>query len=74
VTPQRSGNSDYRLDRIEEHGNRVVASFSWVDKSGRRHEWAHMIEIRNGRIVDMQDYRSHRHATATARLRAALSS
>jgi hypothetical protein len=27
-----------------------------VDQSGRRHEWAHLLELRKGMIVDMQDY------------------
>jgi ketosteroid isomerase-like protein len=67
----RSANHDYRLDDIEQHGDRVVISFSWTDDTGRRHRWAQTLRIRDGRIIDIQDYRSPKHANATARLRAA---
>ena len=69
-----SRNRDYRLDDVEQHGDRIVAAFSWSDETGRRHAWAQALRIRDGRIVDMQDYRSPRQAAVTARLRAALSS
>lgn len=69
-----SGNRDYRLDHVEQHGDRIVAAFSWSDGTGRRHARAQTLRIRDGRIVDMQDYRSPRQASATARLRAALDS
>ena len=29
---------------------------SWAEQSGRRHEWAQVLELREGLIVDMQDY------------------
>jgi hypothetical protein len=71
VAGQRSENSDYRLDSIQQHGDRVVVAFSWADRTGRRHTWAQAVQIRDGRIVDMQDYRSMKHAVASARIRAA---
>ena len=70
---RRAGNHDYRLDSIEQHGDRVIVAFSWSDKDDQRHHWAQTLRIRAGRIVDIQDYRSPRHAAATARLRAAFS-
>jgi hypothetical protein len=56
---------------VQQHGDRIVVSFSWADESGRRHRWAQTLQIRNGLIVDMQDYRSPQHAAVAARLRAA---
>jgi hypothetical protein len=49
----------------------VVVGFSWADRSGTRHEWAHVVRLRDGRIVDIQDYGSQRRAGAAVRLRAA---
>jgi hypothetical protein len=43
---------------------------SWADREGERHGWAHALELENGKIVDMQDYASPKHAVAAARLRA----
>jgi hypothetical protein len=71
VDSRRSGDRDYRLDNVEQHGDRVVVSFSWVNHTGRRHHWTQALRIREGRIVDMQDYRSPKQAVAVARLRAA---
>ncbi|MGH3024605.1 MAG: hypothetical protein ACRDNI_13185 [Gaiellaceae bacterium] len=31
---------------------------SWAEQSGRRQEWAQVLELRDGLIVDMQDYAS----------------
>ena len=59
---RRSGDHEYRLDSIEQHGDRVIVGFSWSDRHGKRHEWAQALQIRDGRIVDMQDYRSRTHA------------
>jgi hypothetical protein len=46
---------------VQQHGDRIVVSFSWADELGRRHRWAQTLQIRNGLIVDMQDYRSPQH-------------
>jgi hypothetical protein len=56
---------------IEQHGDRVVVSFSWADRTGQRHTWAQALRIRDGRIIDMQDYRTVKHAEVSARIRAA---
>jgi hypothetical protein len=29
---------------------------SWAERSGRRHEWAQVLALREGTIVGMQDY------------------
>lgn len=31
---------------------------SWAEQSGKRHEWAHVLKLREGMIIDMQDYAS----------------
>jgi hypothetical protein len=49
----------------------VIVAFSWADRTGKRHQWAQMLRLRNGRIVDLQDYRSPTQALASARIRAA---
>jgi hypothetical protein len=48
----------------------VVVAFSWADKQGRRHDWAQVLVLTAGKIVDIQDYASPKHAAATTRLRA----
>jgi hypothetical protein len=64
------GDHDARLDSVEQRGDTVVAAFSWSDSDGRRHTWAQVLKLRDGSIVDMQDYKSPRVATTSARLRA----
>jgi hypothetical protein len=68
----KAGDHSYRLDSVEEHGDRVVVAFSWSDKAGNRHNWAQALTLRDGRIVDMQDYKSHTRAAALTRLRTAI--
>jgi hypothetical protein len=46
----------------------VVVAYSWADRDGHRHTWAHLLELKDGRIIDMQDYASPARAAATARL------
>lgn len=70
----RAGDRDYRLDAIRSCGDRVVAAFSWSDREGHRHAWAHALRLRDGRIVDMQDYASPKSALALMRLRTAFRS
>jgi ketosteroid isomerase-like protein len=50
----------------------VVVAFSWADGESRRHQWAHVLKVAGGKIVDMQDYASPAKAAAAVRLRAAL--
>jgi hypothetical protein len=64
------GDHDGRVDWIEQRGDVAVAAFSWLDRDERRHRWAHLLKLRDGKIVDMQDFASPRTAAATMRLRA----
>jgi len=64
------GDHDARIDAVEQHGARVLVSFSWADRDGRRHRWAHVLTLEDGRIVDMQDYANPTLAAAASRLRA----
>jgi len=46
----------------------VLVAYSWADREGGRHHWAHLLKLKDGMIVDMQDYASPTRAVATARL------
>jgi len=48
-----------------------VVAFSWSDKDGGRHQWAQALQLKNGKIIDMQDFASPRSAIALMRLRTA---
>ena len=67
------GDHDARIDAVEQHGARIVVTLSWADKAGKRHDWAHGLKLRDGKIVDMQDYTNPTRAGAATRLRALLS-
>jgi ketosteroid isomerase-like protein len=47
-----------------------VVAVSWADREGRRQSWAHVLKLKGGKIVDIQDYASTTHAAAATRLRA----
>jgi hypothetical protein len=68
---RRAGDRDYNVDSVESHGDRVVVAFSWSDREGRRHNWAHALRLKHGKIVDMQDFSNPRSALAFMRLRTA---
>jgi len=53
-------------------GNRVVVAFSWKDKADRRHEWAEVLELADGKIIAMQDYAKPASAALVTRLRTVL--
>jgi hypothetical protein len=46
----------------------VLVAYSWTDRDGGRQRWAHLLKLKDGKIVDMQDYASLTRAMATARL------
>jgi hypothetical protein len=48
-----------------------VVAFSWSDKDGGRHHWAQALQLKNGKIIDMQDFANPRSAIALMRFRAA---
>ena len=54
----REGDHDLRVDHVEQRDGRVAVVVSWAERSGKRHEWAHVLRLRDGTITDMQDYAS----------------
>jgi hypothetical protein len=64
-----AGDHDVRVDGVTPRGRFVVVDVSWCDDDGERHAWAHLLELRGGRIVAMQDYGRPRLADAVARVR-----
>ncbi len=70
---KKAGDHDGRLDAVEQRGSRVVVAFSWSDRSDNRHDWAQVLELKDGKIVAMQDYATPSRAALATRLRAALS-
>ena len=67
------GDHDARIDAVQQHGTHVMVTFSWADKTGKRHHWAHVLKLKGGMIVDMQDHASATRAAAATRLRARFS-
>ena len=67
------GDHDGRIDGVEQRGTRVIVTLSWADKQGKRHNWAHVLNLKDGKIIDIKDYASPTRAAATALLRAAFS-
>ncbi|MGH2716215.1 MAG: hypothetical protein ACRDM7_20495 [Thermoleophilaceae bacterium] len=65
VALDREGDHDLRVDRVEQRDGRRAVVFSWAERAGRRHEWAHLLRLREGMIVEMEDY-----ANGTRALRA----
>lgn len=49
------GDRDLRIDRVEHRDARVVVVLSWAEKGGKRHEWTHLLRLRGGLIIDIQD-------------------
>jgi ketosteroid isomerase-like protein len=54
----RNGDHDLRVDRVEQRNRRFAVVISWADRDGTRHEWAHLLRLRDGAIIDMEDYAS----------------
>jgi hypothetical protein len=69
---RKAGDRDGRLDSVERHGNRVVVAFSWSERTGKRHEWAQVLQLKDGKIVAMQDYAKPSRAELVTRVRTAL--
>jgi hypothetical protein len=67
---KRQGDHDARLESVEQRGDRIVVVLSWADREGARHQWAHALKPRGGKIIDMQDYANPARAAAATRLRA----
>jgi hypothetical protein len=69
---RKAGDHDGRVDSVEQRGNRVVVAFSWLDRSDKRHEWAQVLELRDDKIVSMQDYAKPSSAALVIRFRTVL--
>ncbi len=70
---RQDGDHDARIDAVEQHGARVIVALSWADKDGRRHDWAHVLKLKDGKIRDIQDYASPGRAAAATQLRSVFS-
>jgi hypothetical protein len=67
----RAGDHNLRVERVEQRNGRVAVVISWADRAGTRHEWAHHLRVRDGLIVDMEDYASGERALRALRRRRA---
>jgi len=68
----REGDHDLRVDRVEQRNGRVAVVISWAERDGTRHEWAHLLRLRDGMIIDIEDYASGKRAVRALRRRRAL--
>lgn len=66
------GDHGLQVESLTESRGRVAIVFSWRDAKGERHEWAHLLKLRDGVIVDMQDYASAEAAQRALRRRFSL--
>jgi len=64
-----NGDRDYKLDSVQSRGDRVVVTFSWSDRYGKRHNWAQALRLKDGKIIDMQDFAHPGRAVALMRAR-----
>jgi hypothetical protein len=65
------GARDYCLDFVQSRRNRVVVAFSWADKQGQRHRLVQGLRLRQGKIIDIQDFAGPKSAAALMGLRTA---
>ena len=66
------GDRDYSLDSVQSRGDRVVVTVSWSDKDGERHNWAQALRLKDGKIIDMEDFAHPRSALTLMRFRTPL--
>ena len=69
---KKLGDHDGRLDSVQQRGNRVVVAFSWLDTNDKLHDWAQALELKDGKVIDIQDYAKPSRAALAIRLRTAL--
>jgi hypothetical protein len=65
----REGDHDLRVERVEQRNGRAAVAISWADREGTRHEWAQLLHLRDGMIIDMEDYTSGERALRALRRR-----
>jgi hypothetical protein len=63
------GAQEFALESVESRGHRVVVAFSWANNEGQRHNWAQALRLKDGKIIDMQDFASPARAVTLMRLR-----
>jgi hypothetical protein len=68
----RAGDHDLRVERVEQRHSRVAVVLSWAERNGTRHEWAQLLRLRDGTIVDMEDFGSGERVLRAFRGRRAL--
>lgn len=49
-----------------------MIAFSWADRANSRHDWTHVLELREGKIFAIKDYANPGRAALATRLRAVL--
>jgi hypothetical protein len=69
----KAGDRDGRVDSVEQRGSRVVVAFSWSERNDERHDWAQVLELKDGKIIAMHDYAKPSRAALATRLRTAFS-
>ena len=69
---RKAGDHDGRVDSVEQRANRVVVAFSWSDRDDKRRAWAQVVELKDGKIVSMQDYARPSPAVLVTRFRTIL--
>ena len=52
------GDHDFRIDAIEEAGERVAVAFSWTERGGERRDFGQVLTLERGRIRTMRDHAS----------------
>jgi ketosteroid isomerase-like protein len=70
---RKDGEHDGRIDSGEQRGSRAVIGFSGADRENKRHDCAHVLELREGKIFAIRDYASPSRAALATRLPAVLS-
>jgi hypothetical protein len=41
---------------VRQDNSKVTVAYSWADAEGRRLEWGQILRMRDGLIIDMQDF------------------
>lgn len=63
------GDHDLLVDRVEQRDGRFAVVFSWTERAGGRQEWAQLLRVRGGTIIDIEDYASGARALRALRRR-----
>lgn len=61
---RRRGDPAFRVDAIDQTGERIAVAFSWSEHDGERRDFGQLLTLDQGRIRTMRDYRSGAEARA----------